>query len=179
MKADHKAVVPVHGPNMVVSYPVVSAMLLDEARELLNTQPDFVEQKKHNWIAETVEAYGHIAIFGPKFHPELAPIELFWAEMKRYLRHHCDYTLPTLKANIPLAIASVPVETFRRHFAHVARYMKAYATNTFSLEQIEWAMRKYTSHRRAVDPLPDLDARFLGADWFTDMPERMKMGPLS
>ena len=140
----------------------------------MDQQPDFVEQRLHNWIAETVESFGYVAIFGPKFHPELAHIELYWGEVKRYLRHRCDYSMETLRTNIPIALNSVPTATFRRHYAHVIRYMRAYSDNSLSLAQIEWAMRKYTSHRRAKEPTADLDARFLGKEWFTDLPESLR-----
>jgi hypothetical protein len=162
------------GPQLVMSHREHQEMLLDEALELLASQPDFVAQQSHNWITETVEKHGHVAVFGPKFHPELAAIEYFWGEMKRFLRVNCDYTLPTLKTNIPRAIASVPVATFRRHFAHVMRYMRAYSEGSLTLAQIEWSMRKYTSHRRAKDPPADLDTQFLGETWFKDLPEHLK-----
>jgi hypothetical protein len=162
------------GPHVVCSYRSEGEMMLDEALALLAAQPDFVQQRDKNWITETVERYGHIAIFGPKFHPELAAIELFWSDMKRYLRANCDYTLPTLRSNIPLAISSIPLAHFRRYFAHVARYMISYAKDTLTLAQIEWSMRKYTSHRRAKEPPADLDSQFLSTGWFKDLPETLK-----
>jgi hypothetical protein len=171
-KVDHDA--GVSGPQLCTSYCKQEKMLLEEALALLASQPDFVEQQKHNWITETVEHYGHVAVFGPKFHPELAPIELFWGDTKKHLKARCDYTLPTLKLHLPQALASVPPAHFRRYFAHVARYMRAYADSKLSLAQIEWAMRKYTSHRRAKDAPADLDAQFLGSTWFADLPESLK-----
>lgn len=164
----------VRGPNIACTYRLHTEMHLEEARELLASQPDFVAQRSRNWITETVERHGHLAIFGPKFHPELAAIELLWGGMKKYLKKHCDYTVKTLKENIPKALDSISKTEIRRYFAHVARYMRAYATESLSLPQIEWSMRKYTSHRRAKESIPALDARFLQGDWFTDMPETLK-----
>ena len=161
------------GPNMVKTFRLPE-MQLDEAREWLENQPDFFEQQQHNWIAETVERHGHLAIFGPKFHPELAPIELLWSDIKKFLRAHCDYTIQTLRANIPAAFASITVTACRRYFAHVARYMRAYSKGTLSLAQVEWAMRKYTSHRRAKEASPDLDVQFLAEGWFADMPASLR-----
>ena len=80
----------------------------------------------------------------------------------------------TTQENIPKALDSISKTEIRRYFAHVARYMRAYATESLSLPQIEWSMRKYTSHRRAKESIPALDARFLQGDWFTDMPETLK-----
>ena len=84
--------------------------------------------------------------------------------------------MKTLRCELPNAIASVtlPTPTIRWYYAHVRRYMRAYCTknNTFSLAQIEWAMRKYSSHRRAKEPPADLDAMFLTREWFEDMPAK-------
>jgi hypothetical protein len=149
-------------------------MLLNEALDLLQHQPDFVAQSKKNWITEIIEKHGHIAVFGAKFHPELAPIEYFWGQMKKYTRSHCDYDIATLRRTLPEAIASVSVTVIRRHYAHVRRYMRAYGSGKLSLEQIEWAMRKYSSHRRAKEPRDTLDDEFLTPEWFADMPVKLR-----
>jgi hypothetical protein len=103
----------------------------------------------------------HIAVFGAAFHPELAAIEYFWGQMKKHLRRHYDYSIETLRRELPVAIASVTTTTVRRYYSHVRRYMQAYASNNLSLAQIEWAMLKYSSHRRAKEPPVDLDEQFL------------------
>ena len=143
-------------------------MLLPEARLLLSSQPDFKNQK--NWIEETCNKLGHLAIFGAKFHPELAAIEYFWGECKKYARRHCDYTLVNLRKVVPEALLSVSLYTIRRHFMHVKRYMKAYESDTLSNQQIEWAMRKYSSHRRAKEPPTTLEEDFLTEIFFLDCP---------
>ncbi|KAI9571708.1 hypothetical protein HD554DRAFT_2016403 [Boletus coccyginus] len=48
-------------------------------------------------------------IFLPKFHRGLNSIKFFWSRVKQYLRDNCDYTFNTLKSNMPIALASVPV----------------------------------------------------------------------
>ena len=115
-------------------------------------------------------------MFGPKFHPELAAVEYFLGEMKKFLRANWVYTLETLRVNLPLAIASVPVATIRRHFPHDSCYMRVNMTKSLSIAQIEWAMRKSTSHKRAKEPLADLDAdtQFIGIHWFDGMPDKLK-----
>ena len=160
-------------PNTRVFRPG-NKMLLDEALLLLSAQPDFLAQSEKNWITEIIEKHGHIAIFGAKFHPELAAVEYFWGQMKKYLRSHCDYSLETLRTELPNAIASVSVTTIRRYYAHVCRYMKAYSDSTLTLSQVEWSMRKYSSHRRAKEPPADLDEQFLTPKWFEDMPLKLR-----
>ena len=58
----------------------VSGMKLDEARKLLASQPDFMEQKA--LLQETVEISSHSIIFYPKFHLEFNFIEMFWGPAK-------------------------------------------------------------------------------------------------
>jgi hypothetical protein len=126
-----------------------ASLKLPAARNLLAAQPDFARSAKRNWVMETIENLGHLCIMGVKFHPELAVIEYYWGETKRFTRANCDYSLEGLRATVPQALHSVPISTIRRQYAHVQRYMKAYRMNNLSLRQVEWAMRKYNSHRRA------------------------------
>ena len=91
-----------------------------------------------------------------------------------YLRSRCDYSLETLRRELPALIASVSLTVIRRFYAHVRCYSSAYAQGKFklSLAEIEWAMRKYTSHRRAKDPPADLDTQSLMPEWFCNMPAK-------
>ena len=95
---------------------------------------------------------------------------MFWGECKRYTRANCDYSMEGLRATVPLALAAVTPATIHRHFEHVWRYMRAYQLGTLSNCQVEWAMRKYSSHRRAKEPSPTLDADFLSAAFLAEMP---------
>ena len=60
---------------------------------------------------------GHICVFLPKFHPELNPIERVWAQLKRYTKGHCKYTLPSLRKNIPLSFDTVSLEKIKNHLS--------------------------------------------------------------
>lgn len=78
-------------------------------KRILELQPDFTEQK--SLVQETIEVAGHLCLFLPKFHCELNPIKYFWGMVKKYLRDHCDYSFDGLKANLPKALESVPIQT--------------------------------------------------------------------
>jgi hypothetical protein len=151
-------------------------MLLAEALVLLETQPDFLAQQEKNWVTETVEKHGQIAVFGSKFSCELAFVELYWGEVKRYTRANCDYTMAGLRTTIPDGLQSVSLGTIRRHIEHVFRYMYCYSQNNsqgvrLSDSAIEWAMRKYTSHRRIRGSTQtDLDKIFLTEKFMEDKP---------
>ncbi len=153
---------------------VVGRMLAPEAERVLDAQPDFVAQKGKYWLTETMEKHGFRCSFGVRYHPELALIEYFWGQCKKWTRSHCDYSWEGLLKEVPVALKSVTIETIRRFYNHVFRYVRAYVTGTLSLEQVQWAMRKYTSHRRVhnVD-MDELDANFLTADYMKDMPMQL------
>ena len=87
-------------------------MVADQMREVLAKHPDFRDEK--NMIQTMLIKEGHIPIFLPKFHPELNPIERVWAQLKRYTKAHCKYSLPSLRKNIPLAYDSVSLENIYR-----------------------------------------------------------------
>ena len=54
------------------------------------------------------------------------PIERVWAQLKRYTKAHCKYSLPSLRKNIPLAYDTVTLENIQNHFRKVRRYMFCY-----------------------------------------------------
>ena len=125
---------------------------LPEAKALLSAQPDFKEQME--WVAETVTNAGHLLIYLPKFHCELNCIEHLWCSAKAYARTRCTYSFPALKAIVPEALNSVSLASFRRQHRRCERHMHAYAMQseetgaTLSFQQANYAVKKYTSHRR-------------------------------
>ena len=123
------------------------------AKQVLNHQPDFQEQK--SLIEEVVESAGHLCIFLPKFHCELNFIEYFWGATKQYLRNHCDYTFTSLQKNMPQALASVDVHTIRKWEHRMKRWMEAYRTGLGARDaqfQVQaFSSRRYKSHRRITE----------------------------
>lgn len=124
-------------------------------KRILELQPDFQEQK--SLVQEVIEAAGHLCIFLPKFHCELNFIEFFWGAVKKYLRDHCDYTFDTLKENMPIALASVSLNTIRRWEHRVQRWMEAYrsglSTKDAQMRVKQFSSTKYKSHRRVPEML--------------------------
>ena len=151
-------------------------MKLDEARKLLTEQPDFKEQKEDCWLWETIHPTGHMMTFIPKFHPEFNFIERYWGQCKMYTRAHCDYSFKELEFVVPIALDSVSLRTIRRLYRHSLMYMKAYSDGTLQPHQVEWAMRKYSSHRRLRARDPNLeekrDNEFLTPTFMIGVPER-------
>jgi hypothetical protein len=123
------------------------------ATRILANQPDFKEQR--SLVQEVIENAGHICIFLPKFHCELNFIEYFWGAVKRYLREHCDYSFPTLQANLPKAMASVPITTIRKWENRTWRWIDAYDggldAKGAQMQVKAFSSRVYSSHRRTSE----------------------------
>jgi hypothetical protein len=47
----------------------------------------------------------HTCLFLPKFHCEMNAIERYWGATKKYLRRHCAYSLPGLRAGLQVALS--------------------------------------------------------------------------
>jgi len=126
----------------------------DEMREVLGRYPDFRDEKSliERFLQEEMK---HIPYFLPKFHPELNPIERVWAQSKKYTRAHCNYSLPSLRKNIPLALDSVSLDSIKKHVSKVRHYMFAYLEGLPGGLDLENLVKNYKkavkSHRRISD----------------------------
>jgi hypothetical protein len=125
------------------------------ARRILDLQPDFAAQR--SLVQEVIEAAGHLCIFLPKFHCELNFILFFWGAVKKYLRDNCDYTFPTLQANVPVALASVQLLTIRKWEHWMIRWMDAYRSGlgakAAQTQVRAFSSKIYKSHRRVPETL--------------------------
>jgi len=123
------------------------------AKRILELQPDFMSQR--SLVQEVIEELGHLCIILPKFHCELNFIEYFWGAVKRYLRDHCDYTFPTLQANMPIALEAVNKLLIRKWHNRMMRWMDAYRdglnAKDAQLRVQAFSSKKYTSHRRVSE----------------------------
>ena len=93
--------------------------------------------------------------FLPKFHPELNPIERVWAQSKRYTRAHCNYSIQSLRRNIPSAFDTITQENIENHFRKVRHFMFGYLEELIPGKELDEKLKKYKievkSHRR-IEP---------------------------
>ena len=75
---------------------------------------------------EKLSSCDHQAIFLPKFHCELNPIECCWCHSKCYTRSHCDYTFPGQLATINNSLDSVTLDMIRKFFRKTRETMRAH-----------------------------------------------------
>ena len=73
-------------------------------------------------MEELVLNQGHRAMFIPKFHCELNPIERVWCRAKQYTCSHCDYSFVNLEKIIDTALDAVSVELIRKYFRKAREY---------------------------------------------------------
>ena len=80
-------------------------------REILRNHDDFKNEKA--MILQYLEKKGHKALFLPKFHPELNPIECVWAQAKLYIKAYCKYNMLCLRKNVHLDLDSVTLQNIQ------------------------------------------------------------------
>ena len=73
----------------------------DLMRVILANHDDFKNEMPR--LTHFLESRGHIALFLPKFHVEINPVERVWAQSKRYTMAYCKYTLPSLRLTLHMA----------------------------------------------------------------------------
>jgi hypothetical protein len=121
------------------------------ARTLLANQPDFLEQECA--LAECLRKYNetngtnHLIDFLPKFHPELNPIERYWASLKRMLRNDPAGSAAKHRAALRQAlVGGVPGVEFGRYFLRCLRVCSAYRLDC-SYALANFVTNKYRGHR--------------------------------
>ncbi len=125
-------------------------MKKEDMQAVIRSHTDFKYEKSR--IEHLLIKHGHIPIFLPKYHCELNPIERVWAQLKRYTKGHCNYSLPSLRKNIPLSCESVSLENIQNHFRKCKHYMFAYLEGLTPGTELDEQVKKYKkaclSHRR-------------------------------
>lgn len=121
-------------------------MKADDLRRVFGEMSDFKYEKTK--VEHMVSNRGYRAIFIPKFHCELNPIEACWGHAKRYSRSHCDYSFPGLEKTVNPALNSVPLDMIRKYFRKTRETMCAYREGYSAGPELEKALKRYKSHRR-------------------------------
>lgn len=123
-----------------------SGMKATDMRVVLGSHADFKNEKTA--LEHFVQEKTHRAIYLPKFHCELNPIERVWGEAKCFTRSHCDYSFAGLERTIVPALESVRLDTIRKYFRKCREYMQAYQEGNAGGNDVERAVQTYKSHRR-------------------------------
>ena len=95
------------------------------SKGIMYQQVDF--QQTVSQLEELIRANGHVCLFLPRYHCELAPIERAWAFAKWYCRRYCEYTMEALRVVVPQAIAMVGPTKIRQYFNNCFKICGLYA----------------------------------------------------
>ena len=123
-----------------------SSLLKEDMQQILRNHEDFRNEMPR--IVHFLEERGHVALFLPKFHPELNPIERVWAQSKVYTKAHCKYTFPSLRNTIPIGLDTVTLENIQKYHRKARDYMFAYFQGFVAGPKLEEQVKLYKSHRR-------------------------------
>ncbi len=75
-------------------------------------------------VREAIEGAGAIAIYLPPYSPDLNPIELWWADLKRQLRHLAVDTEQELRAAVRKLRAGLPIQKLLAWFTHCSPHLQ-------------------------------------------------------
>ena len=126
----------------------------DQVKALMQCN-DFSEKKAHEraHIYELFRARGYFALFGVKYHAELAHIERKWMYLKRFIRPYLDGKLGTLDKLLRKHWGSYTVHDARKSGRHCRTTMHAYRAlgDAASLDTLREEEQKQKSHRCEVN----------------------------
>ncbi|KAJ6581297.1 hypothetical protein B0H19DRAFT_1060907 [Mycena capillaripes] len=114
-------------------------------QRLLSHQLDFAREKSQLELLIKAEP-GMLCHFLPKFHPEMNPIEYFWAWVKQDFRERSNGQWQKAKDLTEEALHACPLPTIRRFFRHANRYASVYRLGAIGVVA-EFAVKRYHSHR--------------------------------
>ena len=115
-------------------------MKLEDMRKELASHEDFQNEKTK--IEHYLNRRGHCCMLLPKFHCEINPLERCWAQAKRYVRSHTNYTLSGLRQNVPNGLDSVTITNIQNHYRKVRHYMFGYLLGVSAGPELEEHVKK-------------------------------------
>ncbi|KIM30516.1 hypothetical protein M408DRAFT_22012 [Serendipita vermifera MAFF 305830] len=114
-------------------------------RKMLASQADFLNEK--SLLYQTIVSAGHKCLFLPKFHPELNPIEYYWAWVKHTYQDRSDgRNFANSKKILTESLDACPGDVIRRYLRRANRYASAYRAGADG-PLAEYAAKKFKSHR--------------------------------
>lgn len=116
------------------------------AKGVMYHQIDF--QQTVSKLQEIIASAGHICLFLPRYHCELAPIERAWGFAKWYCRRYCEYNMNSLRRMVPKALAMVTPTKIRQYFNNCFRICSLYASGMSLTQWLEYdTARKKTTKK--------------------------------
>ena len=104
-------------------------------------------------VTEQMAARGHVALFGVKYHAELAPIERKWMHLKRRIRPNLNGKIGHLEVLLRKEWHRFTVHDARKAARHCRNTMRAYQVlgDSVSLDMLQEEQKRQKGHRKVVD----------------------------
>ena len=126
--------------------------------DALQKFPDFTKRDsiERAHVTEIFKSNGHVALFGVKYHADLAHVERFWMHLKQQIRPHLTGKYSDLVTLIDAAYCKYTVSQVRRDARHCRELMLAYseianaAAQQLDLANLTSLAKEYKSHRCAT-----------------------------
>ena len=113
---------------------------------LLLQQDDFDPTKLSSILDETVKSIGVWLYSGPKYHPELNFIKMYWGYSKRKVRTECYNEWESLLVRVPEDLDTVPLLFIRRSYTKCCMYIDGYRIGN-NARRVDFSTKNYASHR--------------------------------
>jgi hypothetical protein len=166
-------------PELPLQTRIQRAISSKSMTKLLLAFNDFANEG--SLLQNVVVGRGHILLFSPKCHPELAGagIEYSWGKAKKYFRKinaaaGAKCSVQEFHRRVTEALEGVSLENCRAFSRRTRRYRAVYqqvasgAVDNMSFSLIEKMVKQHKTHRNILDQ----EAAFLGAHMFDeDVPE--------
>ena len=123
-------------------------LVKEQMIEILSSHDDFRNEK--NKVQRLLVRFEQQAMFIPKFHPELNPIERVWGRAKVYARNHCNYSFAGLQSTVTPALESVSLDAIRKYFRKSRDYIHAYREGISGFQAHD-VIKTYKSHRKVPE----------------------------
>jgi len=126
--------------------------VVNQLKVALSECPDFAEEETA--LQQLVHDRGHLLIFSPKAHPELAGcgIEYSWGCSKIYYRSKNDTVAANMKRNVHQALATISLAKVQKFSRKARDYRHAYKLKgSASYAGIEKLRKICKTHRCTLD----------------------------
>ena len=111
---------------------------------------DVTQQVTPSRLTEIIRKAGHVCLFLPRYHCELAPIERAWSFAKWYCHRYCEYTMDALRVIVPQALAMVTPDKVRQYFNNCFRICALYSGGMTLNEWLLYDQRRKNMNKKVI-----------------------------
>ena len=115
-------------------------MKVEDTHKKIAPHPDMVNEKTK--LEHFINSYDHASLYIPQYYCELNLIKHVCSQAKRHTQAYCNYSITSLRQNIPEALDSVSVENIFAAFKTTC--MGIYLDTSWAGIQFEELVNKFS-----------------------------------